>query len=106
MEHRLPPTKLTLTLTLTLTLNPKPYQALESLDWVERVERRWELRQHSPYAHLAQDGRLAASDALVDTLALTLALTLTLTLTLYLNLNLNLTLTLALTLTLTLTRST
>ena len=66
MEHRLPPTKLTLTLTLILTLNPKPYQALESLDWVERVERRWELRQHSPYAHLAQDGRLAASDALVD----------------------------------------
>ena len=66
VEHRLPPTKLTLTLTLILTLNPKPYQALESLDWVERVERRWELRQHSPYAHLAQDGRLAASDALVD----------------------------------------
>ena len=39
---------------------------LESLDLAERVERRWELRQHSPYAHLAQDGRLAAADSLLD----------------------------------------
>ena len=51
---------------LTYSSSEGRVQALESLDWVERVERRWELRQHSPYAHLAQDGRLAASDALVD----------------------------------------
>ena len=71
---------------LTYSSSEGRVQALESLDWVERVERRWELRQHSPYAHLAQDARLAASDALVDTLALTLTLNLTLILALTLTL--------------------
>lgn len=41
-------------------------QVLESLDLAERVERRWELSQHSPYAHLAQDDRLGAADTLLE----------------------------------------